>query len=563
MRNGLSAALRGTRALALPRLLRLNLVARTTGHQRFEDQIDGEEDVWRAALAKAASGRRILLATDMGGHFGLAAIDRVLAMALTLRGAYVTSVLCDRALPACLMCEIDLVPEAARFAAKGPPRLLCSYCHGPAAERLDALALPQQRLSAHVTATERAEAAEIARTTPATALGGFVWEGLPVGEHARAGALRFFARGTLDDEPRGEAVSRKFLEGALVTAMAYRHLVAQTRPDVMVVHHGIYAPQGIVAAVARAAGIRLVTWNPAYRRHCLICSHDDTYHHTLMTEPTARWDQRRLSDEARAKTVEYLESRRRGEGDWIRFHQAPAAVAERLGALGLDPGKPLISAFTNVFWDAQLHYPANAFAGQGDWLIETIRAFAARPDLQLAIRVHPAELTGSPPSRQKAADEIAKAFPALPSNVVLIGPESALSSYELAELSDTVLIYATKMGVELSARGIPVIVAGEAWVRGKGITEDARSPAHYRALLKALPHRARLDHERTERAIAYAHHFFFRRMIPVRAIDAAPGPRRFQLVATSLRELGPGGDAGLDVICRGILEGTPFEASDA
>ena len=92
---------------------------------------------------------------------------------------------------------------------------------------------------------------------------------------------------------------RRFLAGAIVTTAAYQHLIERLRPEVIVAHHGIYTPQGIVSALARSRGIRVVTWNPAYRRHCFIFSHDDTYHHTLMDEPVARWALRPLDADER------------------------------------------------------------------------------------------------------------------------------------------------------------------------------------------------------------------------------------------------------------------------
>ena len=61
---------------------------------------------------------------------------------------------------------------------------------------------------------------------------------------------------------------------------------------------------------------------------------------------------------------------------------------------------------------------------------------------------------------------------------------------------DAVMIYGTKTGVELSSRGIPVIVAGEAWMRGKGITLDATSAEEYFRILDRLPLRARIDGRR-------------------------------------------------------------------
>ena len=72
----------------------------------------------------------------------------------------------------------------------------------------------------------------------------------------------------------------------------------------------------------------------------------------------------------------------------------------------------------------------------------------------------------------------------------------------LADASDAVIIYATKTGIELAARGIPVIVAGESWLRGKGIGFDCDDAGAYERMLATLPFGRRLDAERTARAQA-------------------------------------------------------------
>ena len=383
------------------------------------------------------------------------------------------------------------------------------------------------------------------------------WRGIPVGAHALAGALRFFARSDLENEPHGEAILRRYVEASILTAAAYDRHISEIKPDVLVAHHGIYTPQGLAVAVARSKGVRVVTWNPAYRRHCFIFSHDDSYHHTLMDEPTEAWRERPLGDAEHARIVSYLDSREQGEGDWITFNRDADASLD-LSELGLDSNKPLIVAYTNVFWDAQLHFPSNAFASQKEWLERTIEWFARRPDLQLVIRVHPAELSGSPPSRQLARDIIAARFPRLPDSVKLVGPESALSSYALADRADAALVYGTKLGVELSARGIPVIVAGEAWVRGKGFTHDATSPEDYEAKLALLPFGQRLAPEKQELALCYANHFFFGRMLELPFVEPVPGPRRFHVAIDGAADLKAGRWGGLDTICAGILENAPF-----
>ena len=104
-------------------------------------------------------------------------------------------------------------------------------------------------------------------------------------------------------------------------------------------------------------------------------------------------------------------------------------------------------------------------------------ATGTRPDLQLLIRVHPAEISGFPPSRQPILGELRKSLPQLAPNITVVPPESDMSTYALMSLCNAAIIYGTKMGVELTSTGLPVIVAGEAWIRNKGLT---RMPARLR-----------------------------------------------------------------------------------
>jgi hypothetical protein len=211
-------------------------------------------------------------------------------------------------------------------------------------------------------------------------------------------------------------------------------------------------------------------------------------------------------------------------------------------------------------WDAQLHYPQNAFRDMWEWLVTTIRYFDTRRDLTLIIRVHPAELRGHIQSRQPIAEELRREIGDLPPNIHVIPPESPVSTYSVMTRCDSVLIYGTKTGVELASLGVPVIVAGEAWIRNKGLTIDVRSRAHYREVLDSLPLNRRLDEATMRRARKYAYHFFFRRMIPLSVIKPVTGPSwsPYAVDVTSLRQLEPGSDPGLDSICDGILTGREF-----
>jgi hypothetical protein len=113
------------------------------------------------------------------------------------------------------------------------------------------------------------------------------------------------------------------------------------------------------------------------------------------------------------------------------------------------------------------------------------------------------------------------------------------------------------MGVELTSVGLPVIVAGEAWIRNKGITYDASSPREYFDILAQLPFPGRLGSSQLARARRYAYHFFFNRMIPLAFIEPKAGFPVYRLKLDRIEQLLPG-DSGLDTICDGILSHRPF-----
>ncbi len=119
------------------------------------------------------------------------------------------------------------------------------------------------------------------------------------------------------------------------------------------------------------------------------------------------------------------------------------------------------------------------------------------------------------------------------------------------------IIFNTKAGVEMASMGVPVIVAGEAWVRGKGFATDVSSPEDYFQILDSLPLPEAMTTERRELADRYAYHFFFRRMIPLPFIMPTK-TGHFQVNIKAKDELAPGRWPGLDAICNGILNGSPF-----
>jgi len=529
------------------------------GYPEWEKLLAKDRLLWEKSLAKAKEGPKTLIATSVGLLLPGVIVESLLGVALTLRGRDVHILLCDEFLPACLACEVSWYPKQEKFVEYGPSKDLCKDCFKPAEKMYSSLGFKVHRYGELVTDEEQKTAEKISSGIPVAEIGGYKFNGMAVGEHALAGTLRFYAKASLESEPRGEEALRRYFKASMLTVFATQRLLKKYTFESAVFLHGIYVPQGLTGEVCRKQGVRVVNWNPAYRKKCFIFSHNDTYHHTLMTEPAGKWESMTWTPEMEADIMRYLESRWYGKEDWILFHDRPNVKMDDIAKeIGADFSKPCVGMLTNVMWDAQLHYPANAFPNMLEWVLQTISYFAKRPELNLIIRVHPAEVRGVQPSRQPITDEIKKAFPRIPANVFIIPPESRISTYAAMLRCDSAIIYGTKTGVELTSVGLPVIVAGEAWIRNKGVTMDAVSAADYFKMLDKLPLREKLDDATRKRARMYAYHFFFRRMIPVKVIEPVSMHPSLRVNFGRLSELDRGGDAGLDVICDGITKGEDF-----
>jgi hypothetical protein len=507
-----------------------------------------------------AAGRRVLCATSVGGAALTRTVDSLVGMGLWLRGAEVEFLLCDAALPACEVCTYAL-PGPERFAEDGPQAGLCDSCFPVGAAFLDPLPILVRRYSDSISQAEIAELRERAATFSVDECFRFEEDGLALGEQTRASVLRFFGKAQIHDEPAWlvEAAARRYAAGALVAARVGERILEDFAPDCIVAHHGVYVPQGVLGEVARRAGVEVVNWGPSYRNTTVIYSHENTYHRTLISEPAALWEEP-LSTAQEERLLAYLEARRRGRGDW-KWVTPEAALRPEMQEqeqlwreLDLDRDLPVFGALTNVLWDAQLYYEGHAFTDMLDWLWATLDHFVERPDRQLIVRIHPHEVKSG--NRQPVGPEIEKRYGTLPPTIKIVPHDSSYNTYALMGLCRAVLIYGTKTGVELAPYGMPVVVGGDAWIRGKGLTIDISSRDEYTRVLDRLTELEPLGAETVARARRYAYHYFFRRMIPLSSLDPEAGGPELRIDA--LEQLLPGGDPGLDVICDGIVRRRPF-----
>ena len=254
-------------------------------------------------------------------------------------------------------------------------------------------------------------------------------EGINLYEHAFAGTARFFAKGNPSDEKTYNSILRQYLVAAYRTLVLYKEIYQDFLPTVIVCHHGIYVPQGIVIDLAKKMKIRVVSYNTGYREGTFLFAHGDTYHKIL---PKEKAPESKLNDRKQDIISNYLLSRRNGTNDWIYYNECSDEKINLKDKYDIKSENKVISIFSNVYWDAQLHFPENIYPDMMSWLRNTVLIMEEIENVHCIVRAHPGEVNGFVPARQRAVEELRKEMQ-IPKNITLISSTELVDSYQIAE----------------------------------------------------------------------------------------------------------------------------------
>ena len=222
--------------------------------------------------------------------------------------------------------------------------------------------------------------------------------------------------------------------------------------------------------------------------------------------------------------------------------------------LGISNSNPIVCLFTHVNWDACFDFASMIFETANEWVIESIKKMIDNNQVNWIIRIHPGDLTDGTVFTTDAL--IKKEFPNLPNHIKVIWSDMAVNSYSVYQLIDVGITIFGTVGVELSALGKPVILAGDAHYAGKGFVIDSSSRQAYFKHLDNSFAITLLSAEQIELAQQYAYSYFIQRQIPITMIDQSKGGHWGGLDINKLNELLPGKNKALDKICEGIMQGS-------
>ena len=206
--------------------------------------------------------------------------------------------------------------------------------------------------------------------------------------------------------------------------------------------NGLFFFESIANAICRSRGIDVVIYERGLILDTLIFHRRRPDLLLDVADDWPEWDQKSLSQEEGEQLDRYMVERALGARTLDQYWTH---------AKFIDPDRPaagkLAVLFTNLTWDSAVLGKEVAFPGIHEWLLAAVDTFARRPNDQLLIRVHPAEV--KLPGRQThepLGDYLRQHYRNLPPNVQIVEADDPLSSYPLMETADMGLVYTSTRG---------------------------------------------------------------------------------------------------------------------
>ena len=476
--------------------------------------------------AEISDKKKILFVTGYGLGSHYYNLELLLKLSIFQKGHSTISLFCDKSVPCCEFssdsssCSFNTKPFKFSYGLTSKVRdYKCDACTSNVTTLLDCLGLPYESLKSFTHDSFFENGLKIANNYDYNNFRDVVCNGIKIGEEAYASILRATFVGDCTPELKNDELVKQYLLSAYLQSCLYQKAFEAIKPDAVVLIHGIYQIHGIATKVANKLSIpTFVLGGGGIRKNTAIVCQGETYHHQLVNEPNEIWNRRVLTKDEIDKVLQYATLKRTdGQSvDYLNYHPNPINDLNVIKSkLEIEKYDRVVSFYTNVLWDAQIIYSSNVFKNIIDAINKTIDIISKNEKVLLLIRIHPAEVKSSNPSRQKISEEINKNINSKSKNINIIEAESDISSYKLAEISHVNVIYGTKMGLEMAIMKRNLLICGESFSRNKGYGTDIIDINQFEnELMVNNPSEKELA-ERYNIAIKYAYYLYFERMIDI------------------------------------------------
>jgi hypothetical protein len=386
---------------------------------------------------------------------------------------------------------------------------------------------------------------------------GFAWEGIPLGALCLPG-LRWILRiHHLDDNEPTRYLLREYIDSAWNIAQRFSELLDQAQPRAVVVFNGQFFPEATARYLAQKRGIRVITHEVGLQPASAYFTEGEATAYPITIPESFE-----LNPEQDARLDAYLEERFQGNFTMAGIKFWPAMQ-------GLDQTflskaarfKQIVPVFTNVIFDTSQPHANTVFEDMFAWLDMTLDVIRSHPETLFVIRAHPDELRVRKASRETVAAWVEATGADKEPNVLFVGPQETLSSYELILKSKFVMVYNSTIGLEASIMGAPVLCGGKARFTQYPTVFFPRTAEEVRRRMNEFLEAQMIEvpPEFKHNARRFLYYQLFRSSLPFGDyLEPSVRTTQARLKSFNLKMLSPEKSAALKTILDGVLMGGDF-----
>jgi hypothetical protein len=390
------------------------------------------------------------------------------------------------------------------------------------------------------------------------------YQGMPLGRIVLPSLRWILRRHNLLDNDDTRFLYRQYTLSAWNVAERFKKLLQETRPQAAVLFNGMFYPEAAARWVAK-------TYYPEVR----------TYTHEVGLRPFSGFftpgeataypidipEEFHLSSAQEERLNDYLQQRFKGNFSmagiqfWPEMQRLSPEFWQKTAQF-----KQIVPVFTNVIFDTSQDHANVVFKDMFEWLARTKDIIQRHPETYFVIRAHPDESRPGKQSLESVADWVQQNRVDQMPNVLFVGPDEYLSSYELIQKSKFVMVYNSTIGLEATLMGAAVLCGGRARFTQIPTVFFPSSVEEYLQKSEELLQAENIQVPQEFRENAYRFLFYqvFRTSLPFDVFLEADGVWRgfVKLKSFSWQALLPEHSPTLRVIADGILRDQHFLAAE-
>ena len=489
-------------------------------------------------------GKNIVFFTVRGWATHLA-FETLLASRLRAEGHKVTFLSCFDSLPFCMFGPVNFLPEDRRNCKSCVSRKGNLWDHNfdtnyldkpneiddPIADLVSELTLPECR--------------------------SFQYEQAPYGELVYRSVVWYLRRSTLTEDDIN--VYRSALISAHIVRRSFEKFLKKNEVNVMVMLNGDFSAERVASWVLKNHGIRFITHDYSFHKLLAFGVNKSIWDDLTFDTANREMDIRCITkaEKKKANKILYNWRKRGGYQGHLFWNKTGLTKKKPIREKLILDNRPLAVAYTNMTFESSVTCKDKVFEDQFHWLTSLVKFFTEHEALQLVVRIHPAEVRDSHWRQNESLYQfIINEFSPLPDNIKVVGPSDKISSYDLGEIADAVLVYSSTLGMELADRRKQVITAAYVHYSERGFTIDPSSKSEYFAAIeKFLNQRSELSTIQRQSLVDYVAWLFLKRLVPFEAISNNQNSR-YQVNINKVEDLLLPKYKGIQKITRLITDGT-------